>query len=150
LATLLILLVALGTSGHSQADNECARIAHLPIYSVTSTSKETGDLDGYELAIEQHDDSTVDAWLYVYEGAPNKEGIHISGTIAGQILKLKGTWDEHMIDYPSKKEIVQTHLVEMQGTLDPTWFRGTLKIEGLFTPDNVKLKRTQHIWLCKR
>jgi hypothetical protein len=49
--------------------------AQMQIYSNAYISKETGDVVGYELAIKQHDDSTVDALLYVYEGAPNDDGI---------------------------------------------------------------------------
>ena len=114
-----------------------------------SINKETGDLDGYELAIDEHKDSTVDAWLYVYEGAPNDEAIHISGTISGGRLILGGTWAEHLIEYPSKKRVVQTHLVKMDGSLDSTWFRGTLKIDDFVTPEIVRLKRARRIWLCR-
>ncbi len=120
------------------------------IYSNTSVDKQTGDLDGFELAIEGHKDSTVDAWLYVYEGAPNDDGIHISGTISGNKLTMAGNWVEHLIEYPSKKEVVQTHFVRIDGTLDSAWFRGKLKIEGLSTPDSLRLKRIARIWVCKR
>jgi hypothetical protein len=120
------------------------------IYSSTSVDKQTGDLDGYELAIEGHKDSTVDAWLYVYEGAANDEGIHISGAILGNKLTMEGNWVERLIEHPSKKEVVQTHIVKIHGTLDSEWFRGKLKIEGLATPDSVRLRRIPHIWVCKR
>lgn len=149
LSLFLIPFIVPNLFGLSASESECARTANMQIYSVVSIDKETGDLDGYELAIEEHKDSTVDAWLYVYEGAPNDEAIHISGTISGGRLILGGTWAEHLIEYPSKKEIVQTHLVKMEGSLDPTWFRGTLKIDDLYTPDIVRLKRARRIWLCR-
>ena len=134
----------------SAADDECARTAHMQIYSATSVSTETGDVDGYELALGQHKDSTVDALLFVYEGAANRDGIPISARISGKNLTVEGTWNEHQIEYPSKKEIVVRHFVTIEGTLDSSWFLGTLKIEGLETPAHVRLKRIDHIWLCKR
>jgi hypothetical protein len=122
----------------------------MQIYSATSVSKESGDLDGYELALEQHKDSSVNALLYIYEGAANYRGIPISGRISGKNLTVEGTWNEHQIEHPSNKEIVVRHFIRIEGTLDSSWFRGTLKIEGLETPAQVRLKRTDHIWLCKR
>ena len=38
-------------------------------------------------------------------------------------LSVQGTWVEHPVEYPSKKEIVQTHFVKLAGTLDSTAFR---------------------------
>ena len=120
------------------------------IYSSAYVDKETGDLNGYDLAIDAHTDSTADAWLYVYEGASNEDGIHISGRIiSGKRLTLSGTWAEHLIEYPSKKEIVNAHFVRLDGNIDPTWFRGKLTIEGLSAPEKVRLKHTIHIWACK-
>jgi hypothetical protein len=149
-ALLAVFLMAVSyISGQGASENECVRTAHMRIYSVTRVSKETGDLDGYELALEEHKDSTVEALLFVYEGAANDEGIPISGRVSGNSLTMEGTWNEHLIEYPSKKEIVVTHFVRIEGTLDPAWFRGTLKIEGLDTPANVRLKRIDRIWTCK-
>jgi hypothetical protein len=76
--------------------------------------------------------------LYVYEGAANDDGIPVSGRISGKNLTVEGTWNEHQIEYPSKKEIEVTHFVRIEGTLDSSWFRGTLKIEGLDTPAKVR------------
>ena len=56
---------------------------------------------------------------------------------------------EHLIEQPSKKEVVETHHVTVKGTLDSTWFRGTIEVAGLATPINVKLKRVSHIWMCR-
>jgi hypothetical protein len=145
----VFLIVVSSISGLGASGNACARTAHMRIYSATRVSKETGDLDGYELAFEEHKDSTVEALLFVYEGAANDEGIPISGRVSGKNLTMEGTWNEHQIEYPSKKEIVVTHFVRIEGTLDPAWFRGTLKIEGLDTPANVRLKRIDRIWTCK-
>ena len=147
--SLFALIISIAPSS-AAVDAECTRTSHMQIYSVVSNDRETGDLDGYELAIEQHADSTVDAWLYIYEGAPNEDAIHISGTISGKKLALRGTWAEHTIEYPSKKDIVEIHRVEVSGTLDPNSFLGTLKIEDLYTPDHVELKRAHTLWSCKR
>jgi len=150
LTALLVLVVVSFVSGQSASEGECGRTAHMNIYSATHVSKETGDLDGYELAFERHNDSTIDARLYVYEGAANDDAIPISGRISGKNLIMEGTWKERQIEYPSKKEIVVTHFVRIEGTLDSSWFRGTLKIEGLDTSANVRLKRVGRIWMCKQ
>jgi hypothetical protein len=81
---------------------------------------------GYELAVERHDDSTVEASFYVYEGAPNNEAIPLSGHISGKNLSIQGNWLERLIEYPAKKEIVQTHFVKIDGMLDSTSFRGAV------------------------
>jgi hypothetical protein len=118
------------------------------IYSNAHLSEETGDVVGYELALERRNESAVDALLYLYEGEAHDDGIHISGSISGKKLTLNGSWVEHLIEYPAKKEVVQTHLVKIDGTLDSGSFPGRITIEGL-TPDNVRLKRVERIWVCK-
>jgi hypothetical protein len=101
------------------------------------------------LAIKQHDDSTVDALLYVYEGAPNDDGIPLSGRISGKNLTIQGNWVEHLVEYPSKKEIVQTHFVKIGGTLDSASFKGKVEIEGNAPPGESRLKRFEQIWVCR-
>ncbi len=96
----------------------------MQVYSSAYIVEETGDVLGYELAIKRHTDSIVDALLYVYEGAPNDGGIPLSGHISGKHLTIEGNWVEHLVEYPSKKEIVQTHFVKITGALDPATFRG--------------------------
>ena len=101
-------------------------------------------------------DSTVDVLLYVYEGAPNNNGIHRQGHISGKKLNIEGNWNEHLIEYPAKKEIVQEHFVRINGTHDSVWFRGKITVQdmsttkGLSEDEDLKLKRVAHIWLCKR
>ena len=113
-------------------------------------------MNGYELAVKRLNDSNVDALLYVYEGAPNNNGIHLQGRTSGKKLTIEGNWDEHLIEYPSKKEIVQTHFVTINGALDSALFRGKVTIKdtsttkGLSEDEAVRLKRVGHIWLCKR
>jgi hypothetical protein len=102
-----------------------------------------------ELALGEPSDSKVDALLFVYEGAPD-EGIPLSGRISDGNLIIDGVWTEHQIEYPSRKEVVQIHSVKITGTLDPSWFRGTVKIEGLVTPEKIRLKHVPRIWTCKR
>ncbi len=103
----------------------------MEVYSNAFAHKETGDILGYELALKPHDDSTVEAFLYVYEGAPNDEAIPLSGHISGRNLRIQGKWVEHLTEYPSKKEIVQTHFVKIDGVLDSASFRGDITIEGM-------------------
>ena len=122
----------------------------MEVYSNAFAHEETGDILGYELAIKRHDDSTVEAFFYVYEGAPNHEAIPLSGHISSKNLSIQGNWVEHLIEYPSKKGIVQTHFVKIGGVLNSTSFRGEVTIEGMGERDSVLLKRIKTIWLCKR
>jgi len=130
-------------------EDACAQTANMQIYSNAFLSEETGDLVGYELALRQASDSTVEALLFVYEGAPD-DGVGLPGRISGKNLTIEGNWLEHQIEYPSKKEVVVTHMVKIDGTLDSGWFRGTIKIGGMVTPDKVRLKRVSRVWVCKK
>ena len=141
--------LAIGLLGQGTPEDKCSRTAQMQIYSNAYISKETGDVVGYELAIKQHDDSTVDALLYVYEGAPNDDGIPLSGRISGKNLTIQGNWVEHLVEYPSKKEIVQTHFVKIGGTLDSASFKGKVEIEGNAPPGESRLKRFEQIWVCR-
>jgi hypothetical protein len=156
LTALLILLVASCASAQGTWEDECARTTPMRIYSNAVFSEETGDVTGFELAVKKLNDSTVDALLYVYEGAPNNNGIHLQGRTSRKKLTIEGNWDEHLIEYPSKKDIVQTHFVTIKGALDPALFRGKIAIKdtsttkGLSEDEAVRLRRVGHIWLCKR
>ena len=144
-------ILAISCSGSlGAAENECAMTSGMQIYSNAWLSEETGDVNGYELAVQKSATDSVDVLLYVYEGAPNDQGIHIPGRLSGKKLTAKGIWEEKLIEHPSKKEIVERHFVRMQGTIDATRFVGRLTIEGLVTPAKaVRLKRVKHIWGCK-
>jgi hypothetical protein len=131
-------------------ESDCGRTAKMRVYSDAYLSEETGDVGGTELAITEKKDSTVDALLFVYEGAPNDEAIPLSGSTANKHLTLQGNWVEHLVEYPSKKEIVQTHFVTVDGTLDLATFQGDLKIEGLAFPVKARLKRVPQIWVCRK
>ncbi len=113
------------------------------IYSNAFAHEESGDLLGYELAIYEKNDSTADILLYVYEGAPDDGGIPLSGRIARKELTAEGKWVEHLVEYPSKKEIIETHSVKIGGTLDAISFRGQIRIESMESPDNIRLKRVK-------
>ena len=132
------------------SEDECARTAHSQIYSNAVFIEEAGDVVGFELAIQRSPHgSSVGALLYDYEGVPNEEGIGLSGRIVGKKLTMEGNWVSHLIEELSKKEIVQTRSVKLDGTIDSTLFRGTIKIGDLDTPIRVRLKRVDHIWMCK-
>jgi len=140
----------IGFGGNLYAsEDECARVAHLQTYSNAFLSDETGDVGGYELALQQHSGTSIGAFPYVYEGVPNKDGISVSGRISGRKVTMEGKWTEHLIEEPSHKEVIETHSVRIDGTLDSVWFRGTIKIEGLDAPTKIRLKRIDHIWMCK-
>jgi hypothetical protein len=150
LANRWCILIAIFFALPAGASDKCAQTAHMDIYSSAFVHTDTGDIDGYELAIKKADNSAADALLYVYEGAPNLDGIPLSGRISGAQIVLKGSWVEHLIDEPSHKEVFETHRVEVNGMLDARSFRGQVRIEGLVTPNNVRLKRVEHIWMCKQ
>jgi hypothetical protein len=120
------------------------------VYSSVFVHKETGDLLGYDLAIKRNGDSGVDALLYVYEGGESDEGVPLSGQISNSRLTVQGTWVELLVEYPSKRKIVQTHFVKVVGRLDSGAFRGELTIEGMGEREQVRLKRVKTIWWCKR
>jgi hypothetical protein len=118
------------------------------VYSNAWVDKETGDLNGLELAIKYIDDSKIDALLYLYEGGP-AEGIPLPGhIISNGGIDITGDWIEHMIEYSSKKETTETHSVKVSGVLKPASFRGKIHIQGYDVFD-VKLKRVDHTWMCK-
>jgi hypothetical protein len=132
-------------------EDECIRTAHSQIYSNAVFIEDAGDVVGFELAVQRSNHgSSVSALLYDYEGVPNEDGISLSGQILGKELIIEGNWVRHLTEMPSKKQIVETRHVKVNGKIDSTRFRGTIKIEDLDTPINVRLKRVDHIWMCKR
>ena len=137
-------------SGQSLAQTEdCSRTSAMEIYSNAFVQKETGDVLGYELPVNRRPGLVVEAFLYVYEGAPNKDGIPVHGQTSGSSVSLRGNWIEHLTEMPSKKKIVETHLVRIDGVIDSSSFKGQLTIEGLGGPESVRLKRVKRIWLCR-
>jgi hypothetical protein len=155
LFVVLALLVAVVVSprnsfGQSRVPDECARTAQMEIYSDAQVSRVTGDLSGFDLALDKPNGPQRKALLFVYEGG-GSEGIPLPVTANGDNLVIEGTWVEHLTEYPSKKDIVQTHGVRITGKITPTSFRGTISIEGLeiMNPDSMLLKRVKQIWACK-
>ena len=144
-----ILALLACAMGQRTSDNECARTSSMRVYSNAWLSRETGDLNGFELALKRTADSKIDALLYVYEGGLS-DGIPLPGGTSGNNVTIEGTWVEHLVEYPSKKEIIQTHQVKILGTLDSKRFRGKLTIGDLSVDEDVKLKRVGNIWPCKR
>jgi hypothetical protein len=89
--------------------------------------------------------------LHLHPGTGRESGRKrqvVWGRISGGKLEMEGEWVEHLIEEPSKKEIAETHHVTVDGALDSTWFRGTIRIGDLATPINVRLKRVRHVWMC--
>jgi len=119
------------------------------IYSNAWIDKETGDLNGFELAIKDTGEDKIDSLLYVYEGTL-AEGIPLAGGLSNGSVEIKGDWVEHLIQYPDKKEIIQTHAVKINGTLKPASFNGRISIKDNIDVDTeVRLRRVRHIWACK-
>jgi hypothetical protein len=143
-----ILLVGSYASAKGSRAAECTQTASMRIYSNAWADRETGDLNGFELAIKNVDDSAFDALLYVYEGGL-AEGIPLPGHLSNGRIEISGDWIERLIEYPSKKETTRTHLVKIEGTLTPALFRGEIRIQG-YDAAHVKLKRADHIWVCRR
>jgi len=150
-AWLICVIPWVGFGGTPYAsEDECTRTVHLQTYSNAVFSEETGDVVGYELAIQERNGSSIKALFYDYEGVPNNDGISMSGQISGRNLTMTGNWIETRIEEPTKQKIVETRLVEVDGRLESNWFRGTIKIQGLVAPISVRMKRVDHIWMCKR
>jgi hypothetical protein len=122
----------------------------MQVYSNVFVHPETGDVLGYDLALKRNGDLGVDALFYLYEGGNSDEGVPLSGQMSKNRLSVQGTWVEHLVEYPSKKEIVHTHSVKIVGTLGSTAFRGDLAIEGMGEAEPVQLKRVKYIWSCTK
>jgi hypothetical protein len=150
LAALLLVVSPPNSCGQNRLPDECSQTAQMDIYSDAQVSKVTGDLSGFDLALDKPTQSQRKALLFVYEGG-GSEGIPLSVTVDGDNLVIEGTWVEHLTEYPSKKDIVQTHRVRISGKLTPKILRGTISIEGLeiVKPESMQLKRVQKIWVCK-
>jgi len=71
----------------------------MDIYSDAYYSNETGDVNGFELALDKSDTPRRKALLFVYEGAANNDGIPLPVTTDGNNLVIKGTWTEHLTGY---------------------------------------------------
>jgi hypothetical protein len=152
LLSVLLLVCSLNNSlGQSGVKPECAHTAQMDIYSDARVSSETGDLSGFEVALDKNSNGPQrKALLFVYEGS-DSEGIPLTATINGEHLVIEGTWVERLTEYPSKKEVVQSHLVRVEAMLTPKMLRGTISIDGLeiANPDKMRLKRARQIWVCK-
>jgi hypothetical protein len=124
----------------------------MEVYSDAQVSEVTGDLGGFELALDKEDAPQRKTLLFVYEGAADGDGIPLTVTTNGNSLLITGTWTEHLTEHPSKKEIVPTHSVRITAAVTPKMLRGTIAIQGLeiANPDSMKLKRTNQIWICRK
>jgi hypothetical protein len=151
LSALLLVFSSNSSLGQSGTNPECAQTAQMDIYSDARVSSETGDLSGFEVALDKNSNGPQrKALLFVYEGS-DSEGIPLTATINGEHLVIEGTWVERLTEYPSKKEVVHNHLVKLAATLTPKMLRGTISIDGLeiTNPDKMRLKRARQIWVCK-
>ncbi len=132
----------------ASSPDQCAKTAEMNVYSDVFIHKETGDLLGYELAVKHGGGSEIEALLYVYEGGEAGDGIPLSGQVIKNRLRLTGTSVEQLVEYPSKKKIIEEHSVEILGTLDTSIFRGALTINGMEDHQHVRLRHVKSIWPC--
>jgi hypothetical protein len=144
-AVVVLTMIAFCTFGF--AKNECPQTTTYRIYSNAFYSKETGDVGGYELALKPTTGNSYDALLYIYEGAPNTDGIAMTGTGQAPTISLEGNWIEELIEYPSKRHVTDTKHVKLKGRFSKAKFSGLVQIDNDSSP--FSLKSTNHIWLCK-
>jgi len=148
---VFVLTISIHNSfGQSGLPDDCARTAQMDIYSNAQVSEVTGDLSGFELALGNQIESRRKALLFLYEGSVS-DGIPLTATINGGHVLIQGTWVEHLTGGPSKKDIVQKHLVRLAGRLKPKMLLGAISIEGfqIANRDQLRLKRVTRIWACK-
>jgi len=126
IALSLALVCFSGTALKAQ-DEDCARTSHMRVYSSAYVHDETGDLLGYELALSTTHASTTEALLFVHEGSPGV-AVPLNGHLQNGNLVIDGEWVERLVEYPSKKETVQTQSVKIRGTVDEHRFQGTIAI----------------------
>jgi hypothetical protein len=120
------------------------------VYSNVFVQEETEDVLGIELVPQRNADSNAEALLYVYEGGNSDPGVPLSGQIANSRLRVQGTWVEHLIEYPSKREIGQTHFVKIAGTLDTTMFHDEVTIEGMEEQAKTRLRHVKEFGPARR
>ena len=68
--------------GQSRVPDECAQTAQMDVYSDAQVSRVTGDLSGFDLALDKPNGSQRKALLFVYEGG-GSEGIPLPVTANG-------------------------------------------------------------------
>jgi hypothetical protein len=142
IAVAMIGFVPFGLGANQNTpDDECAQTAHMQIYSNAVFVEEAGDVVGYELAFQQRKGNSIEALLFDYQAVPTKEGMSISCRISGKELTMQGNWVVHLIEEPSKNEILETRPVEISGTLNSKHFRGTITISGQAEPVTLKAQR---------
>jgi hypothetical protein len=129
-------------------EDACVKTAGMQVYSNVFIHEETGDLLGYDLAIKRQGSSGAEALLYVYEGGDAGEGIPLSGQVSKNRLTLRGTWVEQLLEYPSKRKILEQHSVEILGIVTLGNFSGELTISKREDHQRVRFKRVNKIWSC--
>jgi hypothetical protein len=128
---------------------KCAATPQARVYSNAHLVEETGDFVGWDMAVLEQPDSTTAVTLYDYEGELNDEAIRVTGRISGKKLTAKGTWIEHLIEHPQQKEVVKTHTVIVDGTIDSSSFRGAIRVDDINSDGKILLERVAHMSGCK-
>ncbi|HXM22856.1 MAG TPA: hypothetical protein VN948_16475 [Terriglobales bacterium] len=144
IAAFNLVLVFMATAA---ALDECPQAGTYRFFSNAFLSEETGDVGGFELALTATKGHGYDALLYVYEGVANKDGISLEGDRERSGISLHGDWREELVEYPSKRHIMQTRPVKVDGKMSEKDFRGKVQIGS--DSRHVSLHRVTQIWLCK-
>ena len=85
----LLTISVCNSFGQSTLQHECAQTAQIDVYSDAHVSEATGDLGGFELALDKPSASPRKALLFVYEGAANGDGIPLA--LRGKAAPLRYT-----------------------------------------------------------
>ncbi len=144
---LMILFTVVVSCGFSSAKDECPQTLVYRIYSNAFFPEESGDVVGYDLALKPTNGNSYESLLYIYEGAPNLDGISLVGDRKGATISLEGDWREELVEYPSKRNITRIQHVKLKGRISERHFRGLLQLDSTSFP--LSLKLANHIWLCK-
>jgi hypothetical protein len=150
--TAFILLadssIAYTQNAAGRPEAKCAITSQTRVYSNGRLSPETGDFVGWDMTIVEAPNSTATVTLYVYEGELNDEPIRVTGRLSGTRLTATGTWVQHLVEYPQRKAVEKTHSVSVDGTIDSSSFRGTIKIDGESADGQMSLKRVANLSGC--
>lgn len=143
----LVMIVIQPGFAQQYPDDDCSRTSHMRIYSNATYVEEAGDVVGIELAFSRLSDKSVSALLYVYEGAPTKDGVPLPGQFTGSTLAIEGIWVQQSRNSSGGK-IAHRVPIKLYGQLDERKFVGTIQIDAV-SPQAIQLQRVDAVWLCR-
>jgi hypothetical protein len=151
ISILVAVLLFPASSGAKHAsDDACAQTAAMRVYSNAFYHDEPGDLLGYELAVRSGEGDSLTGLLYNYQGVYDDSPVPLSGSLVNGKLLLSGDWTIHTVEQPSKRDVVETEYVKVNGRLNSSRFRGVIEFADAAGREKVELKRAPHLWGCPR